>query len=166
MPSHAHATNADPFLLWSRLAMKTLEMSTAATQVIAIRTARMAAAGINPGPADQREMSRMGTEKVDAFSRAGSAIANGAIPVVADMAGQAFRSAMDLYLATTHLASSRTLPQTMQRQRALTHVLMQHSPAVHHGSAAAARLAHRALEPVHATATANAKRLTRVRPGA
>jgi hypothetical protein len=38
-------------------------------------------------------------------------------------------------------------------------VLMRHAPPADGGVSAAARLAHRALAPVHATATANARRL-------
>ncbi len=58
---------ANPLALWGTLGMKTLQMQAAAAQVIAIRTTRMALAGLNPGPADRRENRRMVTEKVDAF---------------------------------------------------------------------------------------------------
>ena len=157
------AIAANPFLLWGTLAVKTMEMSAAAAQVIAIRTGRMAVAGANPSAADRREMTLMGAEKVDAFSRAGQAIASGAVPLMAGMAGQALRSGVDLFHAATHLAASRTLPQTMQRQRALTETLMRQAPAAGAGASAGARLAHRALAPVHAKATANARRLSRTR---
>mgnify|MGYP001555915535 CR=1 FL=1 len=42
---------ANPFLLWGTPGLKALQMSAAAAQVIAIRGARMAAAGPNPGAA-------------------------------------------------------------------------------------------------------------------
>ena len=60
------------------------------------------------------------------------------------------------------MKSSRTIPQTMARQRKLADALMRGASSAQHGAAsnAAARLAHRALAPVHRTATANAKRLT------
>jgi len=38
-----------------------------APQVVALRTARMLTAGINPSARDRRELERMGTEKVLAF---------------------------------------------------------------------------------------------------
>ena len=154
---------ANPFLLWGTLGVKTLQMSAAAAQVIAIRTTRMAVAGLNPTASDQRENSRMVSEKVDAFSRAGQAIATGALPLVASMAGQAWRTGVDLLTASTQLAASRTLPQTLARQRKLADTLMRSAPAVHHGAAstATAQLAHRALAPVHRKATANARRLTK-----
>ena len=154
---------ANPFLLWSTLGVKAMQMSTAAAQVIAIRTTRMAAHGLNPNAAERREMRLMGSEKVDAFSRAGQALATGAMPLVAGMAGQAWRTGLDLLTASTQLAASRTLPQTLARQRKLADTLMRSAPALHHGAAskATAQLAHRALAPVHRKATANARRLTK-----
>jgi len=154
---------ANPFLLWGTLGVKAMQMSTAAAQVIAIRTTRMATHGLNPNAADKREMKLMGAEKVDAFSRAGQALATGAAPLLAGMAGQAFKTSLDLFNATAQLAASRTLPQTMVRQRKLADTLMRGAVASPHGAAstATARLAHRALAPVHQKATANAKRLTK-----
>ena len=154
---------ANPFLLWGTLGVKAMQMSAAAAQVIAIRTTRMAVAGIHPTAADQREMSLMGAEKVDAFSRAGQALASGAAPLLVGLAGQAFRTGMDVLNATAHLAASRSIPQTLARQRKLTDALVRSSSGAQHGAAsdATARLAHRALAPVHAKATANARRLTR-----
>ena len=160
---HNAALYANPFLLWSTLGLKAMQMSTAAAQVIAIRTTRMAAHGANPNAVDKREMHRMGAEKVDAFSRAGTALATGALPLVAGMAMQSWRTGFDLLNGMTHLAASRTIPQTMARQRQLADTLMRGAAAAGQGatSAASARLAHRALAPVHRKATANAKRLTK-----
>jgi hypothetical protein len=152
---------ANPFLLWGTLGLKAAQMSAAAAQVIAIRSTRMAAAGLNPGAADRRENVRMVTEKVDAFARAGQALAIGATPLLAGMAAQSWRAGLDLFDAGARLAASRTPAQTLERQRRLADVLMRGAPAARHGAAsdAAARLAHRALAPVHRKATANAKRL-------
>ena len=153
---------ANPYLLWGTLGAKAMQMSVAAAQVIAIRTTRMAAAGLNPSAADRREMTLMGAEKVDAFSRAGQALATGSATLLAGMAGQAFKTGLDVFGGATRLAASRTLPQTMARQRQLADALLRGAPAARHGAAsdATARLAHRALDPVHRKATANAKRLT------
>jgi hypothetical protein len=163
MKSRSPALLANPFLLWGTLGVKAWQMSTAAAQVIAIRSARMAQHGLHPNAADQREMKRMGAEKVDAFSRAGQALATGAVPLLAGMAGQALRTGLDLMSATAHLAASRSIPQTMARQRQLADTLMRGTTAAQHGAAssATARLAHRALAPVHQKATANARRLTK-----
>ena len=154
---------ANPFVLWSTFGLKMLQMSTSAAQVIAMRTARMAAHGPNPNAADRREMHRMGAEKVDAFSRAGTALATGAMPLLLGMAAQAWRTGFELWTASTRLAASRSIPQTMARQRQLADTLMRGAVAAGHGatSAATARLAHRALAPLHRKAAANAKRLSK-----
>jgi len=47
--------------------VKAAELAIAAPQVVAVRTARMLAAGSRPGAADRAELSRMSTEKVQAF---------------------------------------------------------------------------------------------------
>jgi len=157
------AAFANPFLPWSTFGWKMLQMSTAAAQVIAMRTTRMAAHGPNPNAAERRELHRMGAEKVDAFTRTGMALATGAMPLMLGMAMQAWRSWFDLWAAATRLGASRSIPQTMARQQQLAGVLMRGAAAAGHGatSAATARLAHRALAPVHRKATANAKRLAR-----
>jgi hypothetical protein len=51
----------------NRLLAKGAALSVAAPQVVAMRTARMLAAGVNPSARDRRELERMGTEKVLAF---------------------------------------------------------------------------------------------------
>ena len=51
----------------NRLLAKGAELSLAAPQVVAMRTARMLAAGLNPSARDRREFERMGTEKMLAF---------------------------------------------------------------------------------------------------
>ena len=115
----SNASSTNPFLLWGTFGLKAMQMSTAAAQVIAIRTTRMAKAGLNPSAADQREMTLMGAEKVDAFSRAGQALAAGAVPLFAGMAGHAFRTGLDVFNATAKLAASRSIPQTLAGQRLL-----------------------------------------------
>jgi len=154
---------ANPFVLWGTFGLKMLQMSVAAAQVVALRSTRMAAHGLNPDAADRRELHRMGAEKVDAFSRAGRALATGALPLAFGMAMQAWRMGFELLAASTRLAGSRTIPQTMHGQRQLVDAFSRGASTGGHGattSAATARLAHRALAPVHRKATANARRLT------
>jgi len=102
---------ANPFLLWGTLGIKTMQMSTAAAQVIAIRGARMAAAGLNPSAADRRENVRMVTEKMDAFTRAGQALASGAAPLMMGLAAQALRTGFDAATAST--AAARLAHRTL-----------------------------------------------------
>jgi hypothetical protein len=162
-PRSRAAASANPFLLWSTFGLKMMQMSAASAQVIALRTTRMASHGLNPNAADRREMHLMGAEKVDAFTRAGTALAAGAMPLLAGMAMQAWRTSFDLLAASSRLAASTTIPQTMTRQRRLADTLVRGAAGAGHGatSAAGARLAHRALAPVHRKATANARRLTK-----
>lgn len=54
---------------------RALELAIAAPAVIALRTARMAAAGAAPSAADRREMTRMVDEKVGAFTASWFAMA-------------------------------------------------------------------------------------------
>ena len=49
--------------------LRSIELGAAVPAVIAMRTARMLAAGATPTARDRREMSRMVSEKVDAFGR-------------------------------------------------------------------------------------------------
>jgi hypothetical protein len=51
----------------NRLLAKGAALSLAAPQVVAMRTARMLAAGVNPSARDRREFETMGTEKMLAF---------------------------------------------------------------------------------------------------
>jgi hypothetical protein len=155
------ALMSNPLVLWSSFAMKSCEMYMAAAQVIPIRVARMAAAGTNPSASDRREMKLMGAEKVEAFSQAGTALAMGMTPAMMNLGSQVLRAWMGLLAAGSRLATSRTLPQTLRHHRALTTALARHTPVTQRGAHAAAKLAHAALAPVHATATANAKRLGR-----
>ncbi|HEY9022971.1 MAG TPA: hypothetical protein VIP05_01635, partial [Burkholderiaceae bacterium] len=134
-------------MLWSTFGLKMLQMSAAAAQVIALRTTRMAAHGLNPNAADRRELHRMGAEKVDAFSRSGTALAAGAVPLMLGMAMQAWRNGLDLWAASMRLAGSRTPSQTMARQQHLANTLMHGASGA--GHAATARLAHRTIAPVH-----------------
>ena len=58
-----------------RTSRKLAELSLLAPQVIALRSARMMAAGAFPSASDRRELERMGTEKVQAFWESMNAMA-------------------------------------------------------------------------------------------
>ena len=57
------------------LAAQAIELGIAAPQVIALRAARMAAAGASPSARDREELYRMGAEKLMAFNEAWNAMA-------------------------------------------------------------------------------------------
>jgi len=113
--------------------VKAAELSIAAPQVVALRAARMLAAGVNPSARDRREFERMGTEKVLAFWES--------------------MNAMGLELAKA------------QRQYALLAMRQWWSPWLSPWSAAAGatRVLEKGLGPVHRRASANARRLRRLR---
>lgn len=155
------ATPLDPWSAWLALAARSGEMLMASQQVIAARSARIAAAGATPSLADQREFTRMVSEKVDAFSR--SALGAGAAwtPGLQALASQAMQSWAALASSGLQLASSRNLAQALQRQAELARRANRHVPVLWRASEAQARLLDTALEPVHRTATANSRRLGR-----
>jgi hypothetical protein len=156
----AAAPLSNPLVLWGAFALKSWEMWLAASQVIPVRVARIAAAGPKPSARDRREMTRMGAEKVEAFAQAGAALALGMTPTLMTLGAQVLHAWTGLFAAGARLATSRDLPQTVRHHRALATALVRHTPVSQRGAQAAAKLAHAALAPVHATATANAKRLT------
>lgn len=57
------------------LAAQTIELGVAVPQVIALRAARIAAAGASPSARDRREFYRMGAEKIAAVNEAWNAMA-------------------------------------------------------------------------------------------
>jgi hypothetical protein len=113
--------------------VKAAELSIAAPQVVALRAARMLAAGANPSARDRREFERMGTEKVLAFWES--------------------MNAMGLEMAKA------------QQQYALQAMRHWWSPWLSPWSAAASatRILEKGLGPVHRRASANARRLRRLR---
>jgi hypothetical protein len=129
-----------------RIVNNALERSLAAPQVVALRTLGALAAGDKPTARDRREWTRMGTEKVDAFSRASAAIG-----------AQWTRAIVELPLAVwaewyrAWLAASMTPWLVPPRRRALER----------HWQAAATRALDRGLAPLHRTAVANLRRLRR-----
>jgi len=71
----------------------------------------------------------------------------------------AFRHILRSSAAFMSLANSRTPGQLIARQAALAPALGQSAVSMADVSKSAAKLAHRGLKPIHAKATANAKRL-------
>jgi hypothetical protein len=112
---------------------KAAELSLAVPQVVAMRTARMLAAGANPSARDRRELERMGTEKVLAFWES--------------------MNVMGLEVAKA------------QQRYALFAMRQWWSPWVSPWSmaASATRILDKGLGPVHKRASANARRLRKLR---
>jgi len=150
-----------PFMLWSDLATKTLEMILASAQVIGHRTGRMALAGPTPHARDRREFALMGQEKIEAGAQSAQAMAAHMMAMSQPWGALAFRHILRSSAAFMSLASSRTPSQLIARQAALARALGQSTVSMADVSKNAAKLAHRGLKPIHAKAIANAKRLGR-----
>ena len=150
-----------PFMLWSDLATKTLEMILASAQVIGHRTGRMALAGPTPHARDRREIALMGQEKIEAGAQSAQAMAAHMMAMSQPWGELAFRHILRSSAAFMSLASSRTPSQLIARQAALARALGQSTVSMADVSKNAVQLAHRGLKPIHAKAIANAKRLGR-----
>jgi hypothetical protein len=127
---------------------RSLELALAAPAVIAIRAARMAAAGAAPGAADQREMSRMVSEKGRAFTEAWIA-----------MSARQQRAQIEWWLA---FARALWTPWMIARPGFGFDAKTARGLAKRMQRSQAAVLAH-GLTPLHRTATANLRRLSKAR---
>ena len=150
-----------PFMLWSDLATKTLEMMLASAQVIGHRTGRMALAGPAPNARDRREFALMGQEKIEAGVQSAQAMAAHTMSMSQPWGALALRHLLRSSAAFMSLATSRTPSQLIARQAALARALGQSAVSMADVSKSATKLAHRGLKPIHAKATANAKRLAK-----
>ena len=151
-----------PLMLWTDLATKTLETMLASAQVIGHRTGRMALAGPAPSARDWREFALMGQEKIEASAQSALAMAAQMMTISQPWGALAARHMLRNSAALMSLASSRTPSQFIARQSALARALGQSAGGMAHVSGSAAKLAHRGLKPIHAKATANARRLGRL----
>ena len=148
-----------PLMLWSDLAMKTLEMMLASAQVIGHRSRRMALAGPAPNARDRREFALMGQEKIEAGAQSAQAMAAHMVSMSQPWGALAFRHLLRNSAAFMSLASSRTPTQLIARQAALARAVAQSAISMADVAKNATKLAHRGLKPIHAKATANARRL-------
>jgi hypothetical protein len=152
---------AFPFTVWTDLATRTGEMLVASAQVIGHRTHRMAAAGHSPNLRDRREFARMGLEKVEAAGESWWAMGQQMAAMNWQVAIRAWQDLVAAGTAWMAFGSSRTLPQLMQRQLELGRTLTQSAHSTARLTDATARVVGKGLQPIHARATANAKRLRR-----
>lgn len=137
------------------------EMMRAAGDVIAARLEIMARGLTDPGRADLREMSLMGTEKVEALSASAAAVARN----LGDLGDQLGRSA----LAEVGHASLTASRMAVADPAALAGLHFHYAVGWWSRAAAQAldlnaallKAQAEALTPIHATAVANAKRLRR-----
>jgi hypothetical protein len=154
---------ANPMLVWTGLAWKTAEMLMASAQVIGHRTGRLAVAGVQPSARDRREFALMGQEKVEAASESAQAMATQLMVMNVQLGLRSFQHLMTLSAAVMSLASSRTAGQSIARHGDLVRAMTDSAATASSISTTALHLAHDGLRPIHARATANARRLSRRR---
>lgn len=123
------------------LALKVAELALAAPQVVAHRTARMAAAGARPSARDKKEFTRMVAEKQAAFFESWGAMASQAVAAQQALALSAWKG----WWTLPAQASPHGQAWARQLQGAALGVLGE------------------GLKPVHRKAVANAKRLGRLK---
>jgi len=121
------------------LAARSAELAFAVPQVMAHRIARMALAGAQPSDRDRREFTRMGTEKAAAFQQSWIA-----------MGMQLWQAQQAFALFWLRACLSPWGPPSVQSVQRHLH-------------SAALGVLGQGLAPVHRTAVANAKRLSRTR---
>lgn len=158
------APDDDPVLQWSELANQATEMMLASAQVISHRTGRMAAAGPAPSTDDLDEFSLMTQEKFEAATESSLSVAAHCLQLNQQLWTQMLAQMRDAMTAMVSAATSSNLAESMTHQATLITAMSPSVDAHTQLSNAAADLTRRALDPIHARATANAERLARHKP--
>lgn len=131
------------------LPLRAMEMAVATQSVLAARTGMIWAAMLDPAGADHAELGRMAPEKFDAFSKAGAAMAKDFMAMqttaLAQMQAQVAGTLAGRWTPGDFTALSLTAANFANQ---------------------AAGAPGRALSPVHARVTGNARRLRTRRPHA
>jgi len=146
-------------LKWTHLAVKTAEMMVASAQVIGHRATRMAGAGLAPGPKDQQEFLLMSQEKFEAAAESAQAMTELMIATNHRLWEQMSAGMISGTSAMLSLAANPTLEQSLQHHTDLLDLMQLPARNASMLADSAAGLARRGLKPIHAKATANARRL-------
>jgi hypothetical protein len=150
----------NPAMIWTDVALKTSEMLLSSGSVIHLRTRRMAEHGLQPTPADMREIHLMSEEKLTAVTQSGAAIANQLHTTHYALVNRAVQQWFQSGTALWSLATSFTPAQVLARSQAFIDASTRVAETLSQLSSASARIAQRALKPIHAKATSNARRLS------
>ena len=140
---------------------KAAELAIAAPQVVAIRTARMLAAGAHPGAADRAELSQMSTEKVHAFWESMLAMGSQIVRTNQDYARTAALQWLRVWTTPSWLSAYRPASQATTSLPRVASLIT--GPTPRQRRRAVSKLTDAALTPVHKRATANARRLGRTK---
>lgn len=148
----------NPLLAWTDLAWTIGEMWIASAHVVAHRTARLAAAGPIPNALDRQEFTRMGQEKIEAATESARAMAAHLTTMNLKFGVRAFRQMMTGTAAIMALAASRSVGESITRHAKVAESLSRSAVMASEYTNSTAMLAGRGLKPIHARATANARR--------
>ena len=159
MKRKRHTAFLSPFA-WTDIAFKAGEMAIASAAVIAHRTGRMASSAVPPSPRDAKEFARMGQEKIDAGLDSASAAGRYMLAAGPEMMAHSGKYMADVTHDMMALVTSRTPGEVFSRQVRLNRTLFGRTASGLSGMAA--KLAGKALRPIHSRATANARRLDKV----
>lgn len=150
----------NPLMIWTDVAMKTGEMLVSSGSVIHMRTSRMAEHGMQPTPADMREIRLMSEEKIAALTESGTAIANQLQTSHYALVNRAVQQWFTAGSALMALGTSFTPGQALVRGQAFIDASTRAAATASQLSSAGARVAQRAIRPIHAKATSNQRRLS------
>ena len=142
----------------ARSVTRMVELAVAAPQVIATRSARMLAAGANPGTADRTEFSKMWIEKGAAFWESLFAMGVQMSRIQQDYARSAALGWWRLCTNPWWMTAIAPTAQSAARAAALLPM-----PSERQRKLAVSKLVDAGLGPIHKRATANARRLSRKR---
>ena len=156
----------NPLMIWTDVALKTSEMLVSSGSVIQMRTSRMAEHGMEPSPADMREIHLMSAEKLAAATESGAAIANQLHTTHYALVNRAVQQWFQSHTALWSLATSFTPAQVLARSQAFLDASTRVAHTWSQLSSAGARIAQRALKPIHAKTTSNERRLSQAVPAA
>ena len=132
-------------------AQKVFELWMAVPAVVAMRTARMVAAGPVPNAADQVEFARMGSEKAHAFGASFAAMAAQGQRAHADWYATFVKAWWSMCMKPWWLGPAHVLPGKRQQRAWSRQYLADTAAMLDHG-----------LAPLHKAATENARRLSRI----
>ena len=144
---------------WMRLFTETCEMLGATTQVVKVRTTRMAMAGPLPNERDRVEFSLMSQEKSEAASESIQAMGSGFVSLGMSLATDTSKHIWATSEAASALGSSQSLTQWLECQAALLKIAAASPANPLQLANSTARVVQGGLAPIHDRATANAKRL-------
>ena len=150
---------ANPFSVWTDLAMNTCEMMVASAEVIGHRAGRMAVSGPIPNVRDQREFTLMGQEKIDAAAESARAMAEFVMMMNCQLGAQAFSQMLTGSTAMISLAASSNIGESIERQGELVRTMTESAITAAQLPNSAGLLAQSAVEPIYSRTKANARRL-------